>query len=199
MERSDVFIANVLKCRPPDNRDPQPSEIEACSGYLRSQIALIQPRVVCTLGNFSTKLLREDPTGITRLHGRPEVRSLGGRTVRLYPVFHPAAALYNPSSVEDLSCSGLRAPARAAGAAPVPDRVPGRRRWRRRRGRPQRPGDVGVGEVAVVETARGVEAAVAAGERAAAEPGQLEPACRPATATGSAVLTRLAVERRVSR
>ena len=123
MERSDVFIANVLKCRPPDNRDPRPAEIEACSGYLRSQIALIAPRVVCTLGNFSTKLLREDQTGITRLHGRPEVRSLGGRTVRLYPVFHPAAALYNPSSVEDLRADFARLPELLA--LPVPEQVAG--------------------------------------------------------------------------
>src|SRR3954471_6483307 len=74
LERSDVFIANVLKSRPPGNRDPQPAEIEACQDYLWRQIDLIQPRVLCTLGNFSTKLLRADPTGITRLHGQAEVR-----------------------------------------------------------------------------------------------------------------------------
>ncbi len=102
LARADVFIANVLKCRPPGNRDPLPVEIENCSEYLYSQVELIQPRVICSLGNFSTKLLRDDPTGITRLHGRPEVLTLGRRAVRLYPIFHPAAALYTPRMLETL-------------------------------------------------------------------------------------------------
>ena len=100
--RKDVFIANVLKCRPPGNRDPLPVEIENCREYLYRQVELIQPRVICSLGNFSTKLLREDPTGITRLHGKPEELTLGRRTVRLYPLFHPAAALYTPRMLETL-------------------------------------------------------------------------------------------------
>jgi DNA polymerase len=102
LERGDVFIANVLKCRPPGNRDPHPGEIEACRSYLLRQIELIEPRVICTLGNFATKLLRDDPTGITRVHGQPEVRVLGARAVRLYPIFHPAAALYTPRMLETL-------------------------------------------------------------------------------------------------
>jgi uracil-DNA glycosylase family 4 len=102
LTRGDVFIANVLKCRPPGNRDPLPQEIENCQEYLFRQLELIEPRVVCTLGNFSTKLLRGDPLGITRLHGRPEVRRIGPRTVRLYPLFHPAAALYTPSMLATL-------------------------------------------------------------------------------------------------
>jgi uracil-DNA glycosylase len=102
MERGDVFIANTLKCRPPDNRDPHPNEIEACQDYLQRQVALIEPIVICTLGNFSTKLLRGDPTGISRLHGREEVRVIGSRAVRLYPLYHPAAALYTPSTLETL-------------------------------------------------------------------------------------------------
>jgi len=102
LSRSDVFIANVLKCRPPGNRDPLPQEIESCQEYLYRQLELIEPRVVCTLGNFSTKLLRGDPLGITRLHGRAEVRRIGPRTVRLYPLFHPAAALYTPSMLATL-------------------------------------------------------------------------------------------------
>ncbi len=102
LARADVFIANVLKCRPPGNRDPLPVEIENCSEYLYRQVELIQPRVICSLGNFSTKLLRDDPTGITRLHGRPEVLTLGRRAVRLYPIFHPAAALYTPRMLETL-------------------------------------------------------------------------------------------------
>src|ERR1700704_2728073 len=97
MTREDVFVANVLKCRPPGNRDPLPQEIESCQDYLYRQLELIEPLVGCTLGNFSTKLLRGDPLGITRLHGRSEVRRIGPRTVRLYPLFHPAAALYTPS------------------------------------------------------------------------------------------------------
>jgi uracil-DNA glycosylase family 4 len=102
IERKDVFIANTLKCRPPGNRDPLPVEIENCREYLYRQVELIQPRVICSLGNFSTKLLRDDPTGITRLHGKPEELTLGRRTVRLYPIFHPAAALYTPRMLETL-------------------------------------------------------------------------------------------------
>jgi uracil-DNA glycosylase len=101
-ERDQVFVANVLKCRPPDNRDPTPGEIEACEEYLRRQVDLIEPRVICTLGNFATKLLRSDPAGITRVHGHPEVRVIGRRAVRLYPLYHPAAALYTPAMLETL-------------------------------------------------------------------------------------------------
>lgn len=102
LSRGEVFIANVLKCRPPGNRDPHPVEIERCQEYLFKQIELIQPVVICTLGNFATKLLRHDTTGIMRLHGRAEVRVVGPRAVRLFPVFHPAAALYTPSNVDVL-------------------------------------------------------------------------------------------------
>jgi DNA polymerase len=102
LTRADVFVANVLKCRPPGNRDPLPQEIDACQDYLFRQLELIAPRVVCTLGNFSTKLLRGDPTGITRLHGREELRQIGPRRVRLYPIYHPAAALYTPKMLEVL-------------------------------------------------------------------------------------------------
>jgi len=112
MTRADVFVCNVLKCRPPGNRDPLPGEIEACQDYLFRQLELIEPRVVCTLGNFATKLLRADAgTGITRLHGREEVRRLGPRTVRLYPLYHPAAALYTPSMLEILRADFHRIPA----------------------------------------------------------------------------------------
>jgi len=102
LSRAEVFIANVLKCRPPGNRDPRPGEIENCTPYLVRQIELVRPRVICTLGNFATKLLREDPAGITRVHGRPEVRTIGAHTTRLYPIFHPAAALYTPRTLETL-------------------------------------------------------------------------------------------------
>jgi uracil-DNA glycosylase len=107
-----------LKCRPPGNRDPQPGEIEACQDYLMRQVALIEPKVVCTLGNFSTKLLRGDNTGITRLHGHDEVRVLGERAVRLYPLYHPAAALYTPSMLEILRTDFSRIPGLLAQPAP---------------------------------------------------------------------------------
>ncbi len=110
MERGEVWICNVLKCRPPDNRDPHPKEIEACQEYLRQQVALIEPAVICTLGNFSTKLLRGDTTGISRVHGRDEVRVIGSRAVRLYPLYHPAAALYTPSMLETLRSDFQRIP-----------------------------------------------------------------------------------------
>jgi DNA polymerase len=110
LERQQVWICNVLKCRPPDNRDPHPNEIESCQGYLRSQVDLIEPVVICTLGNFSTKLLRADTTGISRLHGQPEIRIIGSRAVRLYPLYHPAAALYTPSTLETLRADFHRIP-----------------------------------------------------------------------------------------
>jgi uracil-DNA glycosylase family 4 len=102
LQRSEVFITNVLRCRPPGNRDPHPVEIERCQDYLFRTIEHVQPTVICTLGNFATKLLRGDTTGIMRLHGRSEVRIVGPRAVRLFPVFHPAAALYTPANVEVL-------------------------------------------------------------------------------------------------
>jgi uracil-DNA glycosylase family 4 len=110
LEREAVFIANVLKCRPPGNRDPRPNEIETCRGYLHRQLELIQPRVICTLGNFSTKLLRGDPTGISRIHGQPEVRVIGPRAVRLFPLYHPAAALYTRSMLDTLRADFARLP-----------------------------------------------------------------------------------------
>ena len=102
MERSDVWICNVLKCRPPGNRDPQPIEIESCEPYLFSQVELIEPRVVATLGNFATKLLTGSRVGITRVRGTPQVREIGNRTVFLLPLLHPAAALRTPSLVDTL-------------------------------------------------------------------------------------------------
>jgi uracil-DNA glycosylase family 4 len=102
LSREDVFIANVLKSRPPGNRDPQPLEIEACEPYLWQQVQLIEPRVVCTLGNFATKLLSGSQTGITKVRGTPQVHELGGRMVYLLPLFHPAAALRTPSVKETL-------------------------------------------------------------------------------------------------
>jgi DNA polymerase len=110
LTRPDVFVANVLKCRPPGNRDPLPDEIQACEGHLWKQIELIEPKVVATLGNFATKLLSGRPTGITRVHGQPQETSLGGNRVVLYPLYHPAAALYTPKMLEVLQSDFSRIP-----------------------------------------------------------------------------------------
>ncbi len=110
LSREQVYIGNVLKSRPPNNRDPKPEEIEACEPYLLRQIELIAPRVICTLGNFSTKLLSGSQTGITRVHGIPQRKRLGGRELYLYPIFHPAAALYTPAMLETLKQDFLRLP-----------------------------------------------------------------------------------------
>ena len=111
LRRDEVFIANVLKCRPPGNRDPLPQEIDNCQEYLFSQLELVRPTLVCTLGNFATKLLRADPaTGITRLHGRVEERLIGPMAVRLYPLLHPAAALYTPAMLQQLRADFQRIP-----------------------------------------------------------------------------------------
>ena len=110
LDRSSVYIANVLKCRPPGNRDPAPDEIEACEGHLFRQIELIEPRVVATLGNFATKLLSGKPAGITRVHGAEQEVTLGGSRVLLYPLYHPAAALYTPAMLKVLEEDFARLP-----------------------------------------------------------------------------------------
>jgi DNA polymerase len=110
LTRDDVFVANVLKCRPPGNRDPLPEEIAACEAHLFRQIELIQPKVIATLGNFATKLLSGRPDGITRVHGREQDIVLGGTRVLLYPIFHPAAALYTPRMLDVLQADFERLP-----------------------------------------------------------------------------------------
>jgi uracil-DNA glycosylase family 4 len=132
MDRKAVWIMNVLKCRPPENRDPHPGEIESCEPYLRRQVELIQPTMICTLGNFATKLLRGDSTGISRLHGSEETLTIGARAVRLYPLYHPAAALYTPSTLELLRADfqripellALGPPAQAEATEPTPTPEP---------------------------------------------------------------------------
>ena len=119
MRREDVFVANILKSRPPSNRDPQPEEIEACWPFLERQIGLIEPRVIATLGNFATKKITGSPTGITRCCGTPQVHALGGRTVFVYPLFHPAAALRTPAVLERLRQDFARLPALLA--EPLPE------------------------------------------------------------------------------
>ena len=120
LAREDVFIANVLKSRPPGNRDPMPGEIQACQPYLWKQIALIQPTVIASLGNFATKLLSGSPTGITRVRGTPQVHVLGGRTVFLFPLLHPAAALRTPAMKETLREDFQKLPALLEQSLPGP-------------------------------------------------------------------------------
>jgi DNA polymerase len=122
LSREEVFIANVLKNRPPGNRDPQPLEIQACEPWLSQQVRLIEPRVVCTLGNFSTKLLTGSPTGITKVRGTPQVHELGGRMIYLLPLFHPAAALRTPAVKETLRADFATIPELLQ--RPLPDPVP---------------------------------------------------------------------------
>jgi DNA polymerase len=121
LQRGDVFIANVLKSRPPGNRDPQLEEIEACKPYLTRQIELIEPRVICTLGNFSTKLLTRRQDGITRVHGKPQDHVIAGLSIRIYPIYHPAAGLRSTAMLETLREDFQRLPALLEAARPQPE------------------------------------------------------------------------------
>ncbi|MHB1390730.1 MAG: uracil-DNA glycosylase [Thermoleophilia bacterium] len=134
LKRQDIYIANVLKCRPPDNRDPQAEEISLCRGWLEEQISIIRPSVICTLGNFATKLLSGKPEGITLVRGRvqpfPEHDD-----IFLFPVFHPAAALYTRSNLAVLrqdfkslgELIGIKLDDSQAKAQSVPESSAGRR------------------------------------------------------------------------
>jgi DNA polymerase len=126
LSREDVWVTNTLKCRPPGNRDPLPDEIEACESHLFKQIELIRPKLIATLGNFATKLLSGKPTGITRVHGQEQEVVLGGNKVLLYPLFHPAAALYTPRTLEVLEADFRRIPTLLGRelAPPVPIGLP---------------------------------------------------------------------------
>jgi DNA polymerase len=124
LTRADVFVVNVLKCRPPGNRDPLPEEIAACEPHLFRQIELIEPKLVATLGNFATKLLSGRPAGITRVHGQEQEVTLGARIVQLYPIYHPAAALYTPSMLKVLEEDFARIPALLERAVGEPSAEP---------------------------------------------------------------------------
>ena len=130
MERGDVFIANTVKCRPPGNRDPYPHELDACRHYLDSQLELIQPTVICTLGNFATKLLRGEPTGISKIHGQPEVRTIGPADRAAVPAVPPGGGAVHAVDAGDAAGRLPADPgdprARAAGVS----REPSRRRCR---------------------------------------------------------------------
>jgi DNA polymerase len=121
LTRDDVYIANVVKCRPPGNRDPQPDEIEACAPWLDRQLALIRPLVVVTLGNFATKLLLDTKEGITKLRGKEFAFERAGIDATLLPTFHPSAVLRSGGKSLAESRADFvrvkRALARAAGAA----------------------------------------------------------------------------------
>ena len=110
LDRADVYIANIVKCRPPGNRDPVPDEKEACEPYLFRQIELIQPKVIASLGNHATKQLSGKDVGITRVHGKEQPIQLGSRSVLLYPLYHPAAALYTPAMLGVLEEDFARLP-----------------------------------------------------------------------------------------
>jgi uracil-DNA glycosylase len=120
MNREDVFIANVLKNRPPGNRDPEADEIAACKPHLYRQIELIEPRVICTLGNFATKLLTRSNRGIMSVRGKPQVHELAGQWLRLYPLCHPAAALRTPATLDALREDFNRLPALLQEPSPEP-------------------------------------------------------------------------------
>jgi uracil-DNA glycosylase len=98
VKRSDVFITNIVKCRPPNNRAPKKSEIEACNPYLQSQIELIKPRIVCALGTPAITTLIGDEYSASRFHGKPLTRG----NVTFLPMYHPAAALYDASLKETI-------------------------------------------------------------------------------------------------
>jgi DNA polymerase len=130
LTREDVFINNLLLCRPPGNRDPQPEEIDSCRPWLESRIQLIQPKVICTLGNFATKLLTGNQTGITKVRGTPQEHILFGRPVYILPLFHPAAGLRTPRVAEQLREDFARIPELLERSLPegpeplVPDKEP---------------------------------------------------------------------------
>lgn len=98
LSRADIYIANVIKCRPPNNRDPEPQEVDTCKPFLLQQIALIRPKLVCSLGNWATQTLLERKVGITRVRGQ----AFYMKEFVLFPLLHPAAALHQGSMLQPL-------------------------------------------------------------------------------------------------
>ena len=98
MTREDVYIANVIKCRPPNNRDPEPDEVETCKPFLLQQIEMIQPKLVCTLGNWATQTILEKKVGITKVKGQ----AIKLERFIVFPLLHPAAALHQGNLLETL-------------------------------------------------------------------------------------------------
>lgn len=130
LSREQVFITNVVRCRPPGNRNPRADEIEACRGFLAEQVQLVRPGVICTLGNVATRLLSGRTDGIGALHGQSLPARLAGVRVTLYPVHHPAAALRSPAILDTMrnDFAGLAGLLACAAMRPAP--VPRRRRSR---------------------------------------------------------------------
>jgi DNA polymerase len=120
LTRADVYVANTLKCRPPGNRDPLPDEKQKCEPWLFKQIELIRPKVIATLGNHATKQLTGKETGITRVHGQPQQAVYGSLTVAIFPIYHPAAALYTPSMLDTLRADFARLPELLSGRPSPP-------------------------------------------------------------------------------
>ena len=98
LSRSDIYIANVIKCRPPNNRDPEPDEVETCKPFLMQQIQMIRPKLVCTLGNWATQTLLERKVGITKVKGQ----SFYMKDFVIFPLLHPAAALHQGNLLDTL-------------------------------------------------------------------------------------------------
>ncbi|MDP9360145.1 MAG: uracil-DNA glycosylase [Acidobacteriota bacterium] len=98
LTREDVYIANVIKCRPPENRNPEPEELDACRPYIRQQVAIIQPKVIVTLGRFALQSLTEKAYGITSVRGQ----WLEYNGVKVMPTYHPAYLLRNPAAKKDV-------------------------------------------------------------------------------------------------
>ncbi len=115
LKRSDVFIANVVKCRPPQNRDPLPEEIEACSGYLERQLAAIRPKLIVTLGRHSMGRFFPPGKSIRELHGTTCMKN----GVLCYAMYHPAAALHQPSLKRTIEQDMLKLPKLVAVASSV--------------------------------------------------------------------------------
>lgn len=115
LTREEVYIANVLKCRPPGNRDPQADEIQACTPFLREQTRTIDPEFIVTLGNFSTKFILKTDRGITGLHG--QLQQAG--KFKVFPVYHPAAAIYDRTKQAALE-EDFRTLGRLLGNDPAP-------------------------------------------------------------------------------
>src|SRR3954451_3605977 len=111
LTRADVYVVNTLKCRAPGHRDPLPEEKHECEPRLFKQIELIKPNAIATLGNHATKQLTGKETGITRVHGQPQQVVYGSMTVTIFPIYHPAAALYTPAMLKVLEEDFARIPA----------------------------------------------------------------------------------------
>ncbi len=106
LSRKDVFITNIVKCRPPENRDPSTEEIETCTPYLNRQISIIEPKLIVTLGKHSTDYVFSKANipfrSITQAHGKTYELSIYGMKITVFPTFHPAAALYSAGYKDEL-------------------------------------------------------------------------------------------------